>query len=325
MAAPSASVILLTYNQAGLVQEALSSLLNQDIDDLEIIVSDDCSSDATWDNVLKVAESYTGSKKVILSRNTTNLGIIANYASAFKKSSSELIFMAAGDDISIPNRCSQSIQFWIDTQKKYDLVAADAFDMACNGTILGRKDNSELQIWTIEKWFQRRPFFFGASQMVTRKLLELAPLDHHLPYEDQCLVFRAILMGGAVRLPIPLVCHRRGGMTQKFEFKYGKRKSEIIPAMRLELSELQQFLKDAIILHRGPIVEPFVKQRIDYCNSILTLFQNPTSIKSLITFWGSSNVSLRDRYRYSRYFLFYPILRIAHLFRDGLRILRGKI
>jgi glycosyltransferase involved in cell wall biosynthesis len=324
MTSTVASVVLLTYNQAAFVQEAFESLLNQDRDDIEIVVSDDCSSDSTWDVILAVAQSYVGSKKLILSRNVSNLGIVDNYAAAVEQSTGELIFMAAGDDISMPDRCSKSIQFWLDNQKKYDLVAADAIDMSLTGEALGRKDSSDLEKWTVEKWFKRRPFFFGASHMVTRKLLEIGPLDNNLPYEDQCLVFRAILMGGAVRLPIPLVKHRRGGMTQKNEFKVGHRRAEFIPSMRLEMLELQQFLRDAISLNRRLMVDDLIKQRMAYCNSVLTLFKSSTPIKSLFVFWGSPEVPVKDRYRYSRYILFYPVLAIAHVFRDGIRVLRGK-
>ena len=324
MAAPLASVVLLSYNQEKFVKEALISILNQDTDDIEVIVSDDCSSDTTWDVILDVAKSYGGSKKLILSRNPSNLGIVDNYAHAFKKSSGDLIFMAAGDDVSMPDRCSKCIEFWIDSNRRHDLVAADALDMALDGKIIGPKYSSDLENWTVEKWFQRRSFFFGASHMVTRRLLELGPLNNQLPYEDQCLVFRAILMGGAARLPHPLVKHRRGGMTQKTEFKIGHRRSEIVPSMRLELLELQQFLSDASALGKQSIVEPLVSQKLAYCNSVLALFQSPTSIKSLILFWKSSAVPLKDRYRYSRYVLFYPILAAAHILRDGLRVIRGK-
>ena len=47
MTSPLASIVLLTYNQEHFVEEAFLSLLNQDIDNVEIVVSDDCASDAT--------------------------------------------------------------------------------------------------------------------------------------------------------------------------------------------------------------------------------------------------------------------------------------
>lgn len=323
MTSPKASVILLTYNQEQFVEEALLSLLNQDMDDLEIVVSDDSSGDATWGKILALADSYRGQKKIILSRNTENIGVVNNYFAAVKQSTGELIFTAAGDDISLPDRCSKSIQFWLDHEKKYDLVAADAFDMAYDGTILSPKKNDDLEAWTIEKWFERRPFFFGASHMVTRRLLNLAPLNSELLYEDQCLVFRAMLMGGAIRLPANLVCHRQGGMTQAMGFKFGKRRSNILRDAANELAEVQQFLSDATLLGKQSLIEACISLRVAYLTPIVRLFQGPVSPKAFREFWRNKAVPEEDKRRYSRYYFFYPVLSIAHGVRDSLRLLRN--
>lgn len=325
MNAPSVSIVLLTFNQEQFVKEAFLSLLNQDLDNVEIVVSDDCSSDGTWECIGSVAKSYLGPKKIIYSKNTKNLGIVDNFAAAVNIASGDLIFMAAGDDISLPNRCSQSIQFWLDNQQKYDLVAADAFDMEFDGAILGVKKNSDLEHWTVEKWFQRRPYFFGASHMLTRRLLDLATLNNQLPYEDQCLVFRAILMGGAIRLPVPLVCHRRGGMTQAVQFKFAHRRAEIARDMARELLELQQFLSDAIALGKESLVKQLIAKKSAYCHALLRLFQNPVSLISVRIFWGDQALSVSDKRRYLRYYFLYPGLAIAHAVRDFIRLLKGKL
>lgn len=322
MTSPKASVVLLTYNQEQFVEEALLSLLNQDMDDLEIVVSDDCSSDATWKKIQTLADGYQGSKKIILSRNAENIGIVDNYSAAVKQSTGELIFTAAGDDISLPERCSKTIQFWRDTHQQYELVAADAFDMAYDGTILDSKKNDDLENWTIEKWFERRPFFFGASHMVTRRLLNLAPLNSELLYEDQCLMFRAILMGGAIRLPVNLVCHRRGGVTQAIGFKFGHRRSNILRDAANELEEVRQFQGDATLLGKQSIIEPWVVQRSAYLAPVVSLFKGPISPKAFREFWGNGVVPLEDKRRYLRYYFFYPVLAIAHGIRDSLRVLR---
>ena len=160
--------------------------------------------------------------------------------------------------------------------------------------------------------------------MVTRKLLEIGPLDNNLPYEDQCLVFRAILMGGALRLPVPLVKHRRGGMTQNDDYKFGHRRAKLVQITYWEILELHQFSRDALVIHGQITLHEAIRQRLAYCNSILRLFKSRTPIKSLIIFWRSPEVPARDRYRYSRYYVLYPVLAIAHALRDGIRALRRK-
>jgi glycosyltransferase involved in cell wall biosynthesis len=322
---PLASIVLLTFNQEHFVEDALASLLNQDYENLEIVISDDCSRDGTWDHIQKILNSYSGFKKIIAVRNPINLGIVRNYESAFQKTTGDLIFMAAGDDISLPNRCSRSIEFWLSCDHNYDLVAADAIDMSYEGERLRIKENDPLEEWTSQRWFKRRPFFFGASQMVTRRLLNLAPLHHNLPYEDQCLVFRSLLMGGAIRLPEPLVCHRRGGMTQSIGFKiqFGQGRSQISKDMLGELAELDQFLSDATALNKRSEVEGAVRQRMIYCQTIIELFQGPISILAAKKFWQNPLVSANFKLRYLRYYFFYPVLAIAHYVRDIVRMVRS--
>jgi glycosyltransferase involved in cell wall biosynthesis len=324
---PLASIVLLTFNQEHFVEDALRSLLNQDYENLEIVISDDCSRDGTWNQIQKILNSYTGTKKIITNQNPINLGIVRNYEAAFRKTSGELIFMAAGDDISLPNRCSRSIEFWLSCHKDYDLVAADAIDMSYAGEHLRIKENDPLEDWTAQKWFERRPYFFGASQMVTRRLLNLAPLHHNLPYEDQCLVFRSLLMAGAIRLPEALVCHRRGGLTQSVGFKiqFGQGRSQISKDMLGELAELDQFLSDATALNKCSEVEGAVRQRMIYCQIIIELFKAPISIQAAKKFWQSPHISVNLKLRYLRYYFFYPILAIAHYLRDIFRMVRSLI
>lgn len=322
---PLASVVLLTFNQERFVDDALLSLVNQDYENLEIVISDDCSTDGTWRQIKKTLKGYTGPKKIIMNRNSVNLGIVRNYEAAFQKTTGDLIFMAAGDDISLPNRCSRSIEFWLSCDQKYDLVAADAIDMSYVGAYLQIKVNDPLEDWTIQRWFERRPFFFGASHMVTRRLLSLAPLNYKLPYEDQCLVFRSLLMGGAIRLPEPLVNHRRGGMTQSYKLKFGRGKSQISKDMIGELLELDQFLSDVMALNKHTEIENVIKRKIMYCQTIFDLFQSPFSIKAVKRFWKSPFISINLKLRYLRYYFFYPVLAIAHFVRDIFRIIRSLI
>lgn len=324
MAFLKASIVLLTYNQEAFVAQALSSLLAQDYEDLEIIVSDDASHDATWAIIESIAKSYSGPKKIILRQNEKNLGIVANYAAALRNCTGEVVFTTAGDDYSEKTRCSQCIAFWLANHRQADLVAADAFDLSLDGKVLGIKENDALENWDLQRWFTQRPYFFGASHMMTQRLLQVGKLNHQLPYEDQSYVFRALLMGGAIRLPKPLVYHRRGGLTQTTRFQFGHRRLEIIQNMQRELLELQQFLDDAITLSKKDAIELEIMSRKKYCQAILDLFQTKYSRRGLQTFWASKWVTQKDKYRFTRYYLFYPLLAIAHAFRDLIRLAKNR-
>lgn len=244
-----ASVLLLTYNQELYVREAFLSLLEQDYDALEIVVSDDFSKDGTWSLINEIAQNYQGTKSIVLNQNTKNLGIVGNYFKAFELSKGELIFTAAGDDVSLPNRCSVCINAWQETNQKVDLVAADGYDMLENGEIVGVKETDELQLWSPKKWSESRPYVFGASHMMTRRLIALRPFTPLLPVEDQCFVARALMMGGALRCPVALVKHRRGGISQaKLKWSYQSKKRKLLVSAQQGLIECNEIAKDGAIL-----------------------------------------------------------------------------
>jgi glycosyltransferase involved in cell wall biosynthesis len=243
-----ASVVFLTYNQEAFVKEALQSLLDQDYDNLEIVVSDDCSKDGTWEVVEELTKTYSGGKKIVLNRNLTNLGLVANYTKAFQLTSGDLIFTAAGDDISLPSRCAVCINYWGTLDTKPDLVAADGFDMTLDGHDLGVKETDELGDWNITLWGEKRPFIFGASHMMSRRLIEFNQLNPNLMYEDQCFLFRALLMNGAVRIAHPLVRHRRGGVSQQSKnYNYEAKRKKMIDSARDGILECHQMMNDALL------------------------------------------------------------------------------
>ncbi|MBT3873051.1 MAG: glycosyltransferase, partial [Flavobacteriaceae bacterium] len=139
---PLVSFILLAYNQENLITEAVESLLSQTYSPLEIILSDDCSSDSTFTIMKSLKDSYKGPHKIKLNRNKTNLGISAHINKLVALTHGDLIFCAAGDDISLPKRCSEVVSFWLDHNKQPDLIATDAYDMTFNGEVLGLKKTS---------------------------------------------------------------------------------------------------------------------------------------------------------------------------------------
>ena len=69
------SLVLITYNQEAYVGEALAAVLAQDCEPMEIVVSDDHSTDATWEKITASLANYDGPHRIVLNRNRQNLGI----------------------------------------------------------------------------------------------------------------------------------------------------------------------------------------------------------------------------------------------------------
>jgi len=57
---PLVSIHLISYNQVAYIRAALDSILNQDYPNIEIIASDDGSTDGTDEIILEVAREHPG-------------------------------------------------------------------------------------------------------------------------------------------------------------------------------------------------------------------------------------------------------------------------
>lgn len=295
---PIASILLLTFNQEAYIEDALISLLDQDVDDIEVVISDDDSTDRTWEIIDKLCTRYSGRKSVIKSKNSQNMGVVANYYQAFSLSSGSLIFTAAGDDISLPSRCSKTISYWMSCEVRPDLIAADGYDMAEDGRILGVKRTAPLNTWDLKRWIEQRPYVFGASHMMTRRLVGLRPLHPNLHYEDQNFVARALMMNGASTISMPLVKHRRGGISQRRESQTtSQRTTRLIKSAEASILQTNEIIEDAALLDR-PEVNSLLKETIDINNYAIELLTNCRKIDLLQIIHKYKHLPLRTHFKY---------------------------
>jgi glycosyltransferase involved in cell wall biosynthesis len=209
-------MVLITYNQANTVEAALRAALAQTYQPLEIVVSDDASTDDTFARITAVAQRYSGPHTLLVHRNATNQGIGANLSQAVLRSSGELIVIAAGDDISVPTRCEVLAKAWVASEQRLDLLASSLVDMDEAGGLHGTLQPSPLQaLKTPDDWLAHRPYVVGAAQAWTRRLFDrFGPLPTGVVAEDLVMVFRAIAEGGALTVPEVLVQYRRGGLSR---------------------------------------------------------------------------------------------------------------
>ena len=97
MRRPLVSVIVTTYNHADTLAQALDSILAQKVTfDIEIALSDDCSTDGTHDVCRRYAERYP--QIIKYQRNTHNKGARDNYFDTLMRCQGRYIADLAGDD-----------------------------------------------------------------------------------------------------------------------------------------------------------------------------------------------------------------------------------
>lgn len=95
------TIIIITYNSSIYVQETLNSVLKQTYpyNQLEIIISDDCSTDHTPDICRKFIKDYNDRfARILFTQTPYNKGICGNYNHALMLAQGKWIKYIAGDD-----------------------------------------------------------------------------------------------------------------------------------------------------------------------------------------------------------------------------------
>jgi glycosyltransferase involved in cell wall biosynthesis len=90
------SVCLLTYNHVQVIESTLQSILDQTITGYEVIVSDDCSTDGTWERILEFAAKNA---KITPIRTPYNMGMPGNANFAVAHSNRSYIALLHHDDL----------------------------------------------------------------------------------------------------------------------------------------------------------------------------------------------------------------------------------
>lgn len=194
---PFVSFCMTSYNQREYALIALKAAINQDYDNMEIIVSDDCSIDGSAEALKKMASSSGRNVKVLTSEK--NNGILANYEKLFKEATGELIIGADGDDISEPNRVSKIVEAWIREDKKPTVIFHDGWKI----------DSCGRRIGTIGRRSVSAPL--GACMAFSPKVVEGFPISLVKGcYQDHVLGRRALFFGSELYIPERLVQYRVG-------------------------------------------------------------------------------------------------------------------
>lgn len=252
---PIISLTICSYNQERYIEECVRSALRQTYTPLEIVVSDDNSQDSTFLIAKKIIENYKGPHKVILNRNSTNLGIGANLSKAVSLSSGVYLVDCAGDDVFEENKVEAIYNAWLESDSK-------AMAIFSNATIIDEYSQEQGKLFDKNPSFchviddfihDKRPiikqmrepsvWIHGATAAYKRDLYRaFGAIPKGVLHEDGVLAFRALLMGKIVYIHEPLTRYR----VHMNSISYGRNYSQVVKLQRNEYRYLQAQLKDAI-------------------------------------------------------------------------------
>jgi glycosyltransferase involved in cell wall biosynthesis len=179
MSTPLVSVVIPTYNRVRLLQEAIDSALAQTYDNIEVIVTDDGSTDGTRDLIA----SYTD-PRIRYRRNRKNLGQTMNNRAAFVEARGTYVANLHDDDRWTPHFLETLVPR-LEAHPEASVAFCDHYVTSDDGTVH-------------DAWTEENTRYFGRDTLAPglhRPFHHLALIDLSIP-----VVMGSVMRKGALDL-----------------------------------------------------------------------------------------------------------------------------
>lgn len=271
---PLVTFALFAYNQEEFIRDAVLGAFAQSYDSLEIILSDDCSSDNTFNIMEDLFFSYSGRHNIKLLRNNVNIGLISHVNKVIGCSSGELIVLAAGDDISLSNRVNRIVECYVGNKKPM-LIHSRAIEIDRSDKVLIDKtiDYSIFKKINYKNIASSYSVYLGASGACSREMFNKYGIISFLgAYEDLIFGFRAVIEDKIFFIDDDLLYYRvgvgisRGGAgTLKGEFSNRKRLVKVhLDVVRQRIMDFDRSGLDLYYVRDALIKELIIKELINF-------------------------------------------------------------
>lgn len=208
---PQVSIGLPVYNGESFLEEAIESVLNQTYENIELVISDNASTDSTEQICRAYAEKDA---RVKYFRSETNYGASWNYNRTFELSRGKYFRWHAADDVLAPELVEKSVEL-LEARPEVVLVFSWVLDIDGNGQELELKKSglgSSLPtpsqrfkgLSTVRPAFNCEEVFGMAKRDVLAKTQLIAPYSD----SDRTLLAELGMFGPFAEIPEPLFLHR---------------------------------------------------------------------------------------------------------------------
>jgi glycosyltransferase involved in cell wall biosynthesis len=248
MSKPSVSVLIDTYNHEQFIEQAITSVLEQDISlsDVEILVVDDGSTDHTPDLARKFEPRIRLLRK-------PNGGQASAFNAGLAECYGEIIAMLDGDDRWTRDKLRRALET-LEQNPEVGMVGHGQFEVYSDGrpnglVIPGRDYRLDLSTRQNAELFRHLAGFLGTSKMTIRKAIldRVLPIPEDLVIEaDEYIFTLAPALAPAVILNEPLFYYgfHAGNLFQfqRYDPVKARRKLMVLEALVRELPpKLREF------------------------------------------------------------------------------------
>ena len=210
--APLATFTVFAYNQEAYVAEAVRGALAQRYRPLQVILSDDASTDRTFEVMSEASKACPPDIALVLNRNPVNTGIARHIDRVIGMAEGKYVVLSAADDVSLPERTSLSVDALVNDEQGRMALHSAVVNVDAKGRILYVRENPHRhRLDSPEAVLEHDVYLTGSSVTVDRRLYADFPaLLPDVVNEDKVTAFRCAFLGGAVYIKQPLVNYRAG-------------------------------------------------------------------------------------------------------------------
>lgn len=204
------SLLLFAYNHERFIEAAVRSALAQDCDPIEILISDNGSTDATLSIIRAITDEYDGPHHVTVLQQPRNRDGYARHMSAVApRARGRTLVIASGDDISLPHRVRE-LSAAFQRNRRVTAAFSHARRIDQQGADHGRYAGAlGEEAYSLEKISQRIISGLGATLAFDRRVFDVfGPLPAKNIYEDVVVPYRAALFGEVTFVDQDLVLYR---------------------------------------------------------------------------------------------------------------------
>ncbi len=133
---PKVSVCIPVFNAADYLRQAVESALGQDIQDFEIVIVDNCSTDHTASLVSELQQLSNG--RIRFYQNDHNIGLVGNLNRCLEYAKGAYIKFLCADDMLLPG-CLGKMASGLDLHQPVKLVSCSRLVIDVHGNKLGEK------------------------------------------------------------------------------------------------------------------------------------------------------------------------------------------
>lgn len=201
---PLVSIVVITFNSAHFVLETLESAKAQTYQNIELIVSDDCSTDDTVEICCKwIKENAVRFTSVELITSPINTGIPANCNRGVRAAQGDWIKLIAGDDILFPGCITDNLNY-VSINTECQILYSDIEWFNEHGILRNNFDNIDLERMVFGqlnsgqqlKFYSRWPIFLNVPSVFYKKdlIIKLNYYNESLKvFEDQYLFLKVLI------------------------------------------------------------------------------------------------------------------------------------